>query len=160
MPRVLVFFGIALLGVSLFTALTVWTRWDKHLELTGRVTKVRTVAPTPEDSVMVLDLKLENPSELPYEVDEIELRLTPAKGEPVDGVIVAAQDVQRVFDAYPQLGLRGNDPLRRRDIIGGHKTLERMLAFQFPGTKEQVLLERKALVLKVRERQGAVHEIR
>ena len=159
-PRLLAFFGLALAGVAAFTGLTVWSRWDKHIGINGQFVKVRTAAPTAEDSLVILDLKLENPGDLAFQIDEATLTVTPASGDPVDGIIVAGRDTLRLFDAYPALGPRGNDPLLMRDIIGAHKTVERMMAFQFPGLPEDKLKARKSLVLKIHERQGSVHEIK
>lgn len=158
--RLLGFFALALAAAGLVAGLALWSNWDKHLEVRGRIVKARTAAPGEADSLVVLDLKLENPSELPFQVDEAQLILTPAAGEPIEGIIVAGADIQRVFEAYPALGIRANDPLLMREIIGPRKVAERMMAFQFPGTPEEKWKSRKSLVLKIRERQGSVHEIR
>lgn len=158
--RLLIFFGIALAAVAAVAGVALWSNWDKHVEVVGSIAKARTAAASAEDSLIVLDLKLDNPSDLPFQIDEATLIVTPAAGDPLEGIIVAGNDTLRLFDAYPGLGARGNDPLRMRDIIGAHKAVERMLVFQFPGTPEDKLKSRKSMVLKIRERQGSVHEIK
>jgi LEA14-like dessication related protein len=69
--RLLIFVGIGVLAVGVAVFLTVSGNEGSHLQLQGKILKVRTGALGDGNSIAVLDFRVENPSDIPFVVGNV-----------------------------------------------------------------------------------------
>ncbi len=111
--------------------LTVTGNKGSHLQLQGKILKVRTGALGDGNSIAVLDFRVENPSDIPFVVGNVEMSLEKKNGEMVDGVTVSKADLKQLFQYNRFLGDQYNDGLGMKDTIAPHATVDRMVAVHF-----------------------------
>ncbi len=157
MPRPFVILA-GLVVVALIAGGAFYIQWDAHMELKGRVMKVRTLNAVEEATLMVVDCRLENTAGSTYTVGEIQAEIEDAKGQKTEGSLIAEVDADRVFAGYPAFGQRYNPNLKVRDKLPAHATLDRQFSVQFSLPAAQVAA-RKRLILTVRELDGIVSQI-
>ncbi len=76
--------GLAVVGGLIFTMLT--ATQGAHLRLEGKILKVRVLAlPGRAASIVVVDFRATNPSNVPFVVNSVTLHLEPATGDAADG---------------------------------------------------------------------------
>jgi hypothetical protein len=148
--------GIAVIGVAL-SVMLVGTK-GAHLELTGKILKVRVLPLNEKASLVVVDFRVSNPADIPYVVNTATITLVPARGEAVEGTPIPKSDLDNVFKFEKLIGPAFNDALITRDRVAAHATIDRMTAarFEFP---EAEIANRKSLRLKIDEVDGAVAEL-
>jgi hypothetical protein len=147
--------------VLLVAAAWFYFEWGQHIELRGRILDARVHAATENDSVVVVDAELTNPADVNFEVDNTEAIVVPDAGEEVSGGPVAAVDAAKVMEAFPLLKGSSDMPLLTlTSVLKPHETVRRRLTFQFAGLPAKSFDKRKSLVVKIRERLGAVAELR
>jgi hypothetical protein len=129
--RLLIFVGIGLVAVAIAVVVIVTANKGSHLELIGKIMKVRTGALGEGNSIAVMDFRVENPSDLPFTVRNVEISLEKPNGEMVDGVTVSKADLKQLFLYNRFLGDQYNDGLSLRDVIAPHATVDRMVAAHF-----------------------------
>ncbi len=130
-----------------------------HLELTGRILKVRTLATDENSSVALIDFRITNIADYAWVVRSVTVSITDADGYLVEGSTVADSDVARLFDYFPLLGQKYNDSLIIRTRIPPRQTMDRMIGARFE-IPESKLVRRKDLVIRIEEVDGAASEIR
>ncbi|PWT99939.1 MAG: hypothetical protein C5B51_26025 [Terriglobia bacterium] len=130
-----------------------------HLELQGKVLKVRT-APLDENSgVAVIDFRITNPADFTFQVRAVTVAVEDNSGMRTQGTTISEVDAQRLFQAVPLLGQKYNPSLLMRDEIGAHATEDRMIAARFE-VPEAALEKRKQLTVRIEESGGLISEIK
>ena len=148
--------GLAVVGVAL-GFLLIGTKGN-HLELNGTILKVRVLPLSPVASLVVVDFRVTDPSDIPFVMKGASLTLEPASGPMLDGMTVSKSDVENVFKYNPLLGPKFNDVLGIKDRIEPHQRLDRMVAARFEIPESQTE-ERKAIHLHVEEIDGVTADL-
>lgn len=153
----LIFFGVGLLAIGIAVFVIVSSTKGAHLELQGKVLKVRTGALSDDDSIVVLDFRVENISDVPFVVRLVEVTLDKQDGSTVQGVNVSKGDLKRMFQYNRFLGDQYNDALTIKDPIPPHAKVDRMVAARFD-LKNRDLEAAKAIHLTIQDMDGALFE--
>jgi hypothetical protein len=149
---------VGLVAVAIAVAWVLYIQRGAHIEPKGKILKVRTQALDNTSSVAVIDFRVANSSDYLIVVREVTVTLEDASGNPVDGMMVAEMDAQRLFQYYPLLGQKYNDTLKMRDRIPARQTLDRMIAARFEIPQAQ-LDARKKLTVRVDDVDGPFGEL-
>jgi hypothetical protein len=148
--------GLAVVGVLIFALLT--GTQGAHLRLEGSILKVRVLAlPGSGAALVMVDFRATNPSDVPFVVGGVKLRLQPAQGDMADGMIIAKPDITAVFESQKLLGPKYNDVLSLQDHIKPHQSLDRMAGARFE-SPEAAVSARRGLTLVIQEVDGTVAE--
>lgn len=152
-----IFFGIGVVVIAIAVVLILSSTKGSHLVLNGKVLKVRTGALSDDDSIAVMDLRMENPSNLAFVVRQVEVTLEKKDGSMADGLVVSKGDLKQLFQYNRFLGDQYNDSLTIKDQIAPHATVDRMLAVRFE-VKNQDLEAAKALHVSIQDMDGPLFE--
>lgn len=152
-----IFFGIGVVVIAVAIAMVLTSTKGSHLVLNGKVMKVRTGALSEDDSIAVMDLRLENPSDVPFVVRQVEVTLEKKDGSMADGSVVSRGDLKQLFQYNRFLGDQYNDALTIKDEVAPHKTIDRMVAARFE-VKQQDLETAKAIHLSIQDMDGPLFE--
>lgn len=147
--------GVVVIAVAIFAVFS--STKGSHLELKGQVLKVRTGALDEQSSAAVLDFRLENPSDVPFIVRDVNVTAEKQDGSSVEGSIVSKSDIKQLLQYNRFLGQSYNDVLTIRDKIAPHSTLDRMVAVHFEVPVSQ-LEGGKAIHLQIQDMDGALFE--
>ena len=128
-----------------------------HLQLQGKVLKARTGALSDEDSVAVLDFRIQNTSDIPFVVRQVKVTLEKAGGEKSEATLVSKIDMNQLFQFNRFLGQPYNDALSIRDRVPPHGQIDRMVAARFEVPQAQ-LEAGKAIQLWIQDMDGAEFE--
>lgn len=149
--------GLAVVGVLIFLVLSTTT--GAHLRLEGKILKVRILAVNGgEASIVVVDFRATNPSDVPFVVSSVKLRLDPASGDALDGTTASKPDLQDIFQYAKVLGPRYNGVLSLQDRVAPHQTVDRMTGARFD-VPEAAVNSRKGLHLQIEDVDGTVAEL-
>jgi hypothetical protein len=122
--------GLGVVGALIFFMLSVTS--GAHLRLEGKVLKVRVLAlPNNKASLVMVDFRATNPSDVLLVVGSVKLRLQPAQGDPVEGQSIAKSDIATVFQYEKLLGPKYNEVLASQDRIGPHQSGDHMAGARF-----------------------------
>jgi len=151
-------FGIGLVCIAAAIFGVFYMQRGAHMELPGKVLKVRTAALDENSSVAVLDFRVTNPSNVLFMVRVVTVEMEDNEGKSYLGQVAADTDAKRLFEALPILGQKYNDTLLMRDKIPGHTSQDRMVAarFEAPVTR---LDARKRFVIRIEEVDGKEYEL-
>ena len=155
--RFLIFFGVGIVAVAIAVFVVVTSNKGSHLELQGKILKIRSGALNDENSIAVLDFRLENPSNIPFVVRDVQVTLEKSDGTSADGVNVSKGDLPRLFQYNRFLGDRYNDALSIKDTIPPHGTVDRMVATRFE-VNHRDLESAKAVHLHIEDVDGPVFD--
>jgi hypothetical protein len=155
--RLLIFFGIGLVALAIAVTVILTANKGSHLELVGKIMKVRTAALGEGNSIAVMDFRVENPSDLPFTVRNVEISLEKPNGEMLDGVTVSKADLKQLFQYNRFLGDQYNDGLSLRDTIAPHATVDRMVAAHFE-ISDADLEKAKAVHVSIQDVNGPLWE--
>ena len=149
--------GLAVVGALVFTMFT--ATQGAHLRLEGKILKVRVLALSGSAaSIVVVDFRATNPSDVPFVVNAVTLHLVPATGDAVDGQIVSKADIENIFRYEKLLGPKYNPVLSLQDRIPPHQTLDLMAGARFE-LPEAAINARKKLRIRIDDVDGAVAEL-
>jgi hypothetical protein len=149
--------GLAVVGGLIFTMLT--ATQGAHLRLEGKILKVQVLAlPGSAASIVVVDFRVTNPSNVPFVVNSVTLHLEPAKGDASDGNTISKSDIDNMFRYEKLLGPKYNDTLSLQDRIPAHKTADLMTGARFE-LPESAMNGRKSIRLRIEDVDGATAEI-
>jgi hypothetical protein len=151
--RLLIFFGTGLVALAIAVVVILSANKGAHLELQGKIMKVRTGALGEGNSIAVMDFRVTNPSDLPFTVRNVEITLEPQHGDMVDGITVSKADLKQLFQYNRFLGDQYNDGLGLQDIIAPHATVDRMVAAHFEVSDED-LEKAKAVHVSIQDVNG------
>ena len=155
--QVLIFFGIGLVALAIAVTVILTANKGSHLELQGKILKVRTGALGDGNSLAVMDFRVTNPSDLPFTVRNVEISLEKPSGEMVDGVTISKSDLKQMFQYNRFLGDQYNDGLGLQDVIAPHATVDRMVASHFE-VSDADLEKGKAVHLSIQDVNGPLWE--
>ena len=147
--------GLVVVGVAVSM---VWTDTKgNHLVLTGEILKVRS-APIENRTLIAVDFRVTNPTEVPFVIRELSMKLERFKEDPLEGVKVSKSDVDQLFTMFPALGVKTNQVLSQGETIPPGKTLERMAeaTFEIPQSMADY---RKGVVVHIEDVDGAGFDI-
>ena len=150
-------FGIGLVMIAILVAGVFYTQRGAHIQVTGQILKVRTAPLDEHSSAAVIDFRLTNPADYPFQVNYVTVVQEGASGQP-EGTTVSNADTDRLLAGVPLLGQRYNPTLMARVRLGPHETRDYMVAARFE-VPETDLEKRKRLVLRIDEVDGAASEI-
>jgi hypothetical protein len=129
--RLLIFFGIGVVALAIAVVVMLSANKGSHLELLGKIMKVRTGALGQGNSIAVMDFRVTNPSDLPFTVRDVRISLEKANGDREDGVTISKADLKQLFQYNRFLGDQYNEGLGLQDTIAPHATVDRMVAAHF-----------------------------
>lgn len=148
--------GVALVGIAI--AAVLWTNRGSHLELQGKILKVRTLSLEPNATILTIDFRVTNPADYPYMIKDAVVRMDTADGKTIQADTISRDDTDRLFEYYKFLGPKYNQTLITRDQIPTHHTEDRMLAVRILASSGDVD-KRKGLHLTLNEVDGAVSDL-
>jgi hypothetical protein len=155
--RLLILFGVGLVAMAIAVVVILSANKGSHLELIGKILKVRTGALGEGNSIAVMDFRVENPSDKPFVVRDVQITLEKPNGEMVDGVTVSKADLKQLFQYNRFLGDQYNDGLGLQDTIAPHSMVDRMVAAHFEVGNED-LEKAKAVHLSIQDVDGPLWE--
>ncbi len=129
-----------------------------HLDLKGEILKVRVLALSPDASLVVVDFRIANPTDVPFVVRTAELQLDHYSGAPVDGRTISKPDTENVFKYEKLLGPKYNDVLGIKDKIPPHQTMDRMIGARFE-LPESAIDVRKDIRLHIEDLDGTAVDV-
>lgn len=141
-------------AAALAIGLAMWGNRGSQVRLEVSEVKARTVATDEKASILILELRIKNPAQVPFVVREVRVRAVAGQGE-TNGRLVAEPDLDRVLDYYRHLGPRYNATLKIKERIAGGSQLDRTVAASFE-LAEQALMARTGVVLEIEDVDGAV----
>jgi hypothetical protein len=153
----LIFFGVGVVVVVVAVITILSANKGSHLELKGKILKIRTGALSDQDSIAVLDFRVENPSNVPFVVRQVEVTLEKKDGGTAEGITVAKGDLKQLFRYNRFLGDQYNEALTIKDTVPPHGTVDRMVAARFDVTNKD-LEASKAIHLSVQDLDGPLWE--
>ena len=156
--RILLF---ALVGLAAVAATVAWVfhiQRGAHMELSGSILKVRTLATDENSSVALIDFRITNVADYQWMVRSVAVSVIDGQGYLVEGSTISDSDAARLFDYYPLLGQKYNDSLTIRSRIQPRQTVDRMIGVRFEIPEAQVL-SRKNLKIRVEEVDRGASEI-
>jgi hypothetical protein len=156
--RFLILFGIGILLVAAAISALLYSNKGSHLVLKEKILKIRTGALSDQDSILVLDLRLENPSDVPFVVRQVEVSIDKADGSTSPASIISKMDVHQIFQFNRFLGDQFNDTLSMKDKVSPHSTVDRMVAARFDVPIKD-LDSAKLLHLSIQDLDGPYFEI-
>jgi len=149
--------GLAVVGVFLFVVFS--STKGAHVDLQGKILKTRVLSVSDgAASIVVVDFRVTNPSNLTFVLLSAQLQLDTASGETVDGAQISKPDMDNVFAHEKLLGPKYNDILSIRDKVPPHATVDRMSGARFE-LPESKITSRKGIRLRIDELDGAVVDI-
>jgi len=150
--------GIGAAVIAIAVGVIVYMQWGAHVEITGRMLKVRTAPLDENSSVAVVDFRFTNPSDYAFMVNSVTLILEDSKGERTEGSTVSETDTRQLFEGVPLLGLKYNPSLIARDRVASRATEDRMVAARFE-LPDSMLQKRKRFLIRIDEVDGGSSEI-
>jgi hypothetical protein len=155
--QILIFAGIGLVALAIAVVVILAGNKGAHLQLEGKIMKVRTGPLGDGNSIAVMDFRVNNPSDVPFIVREVDISLEKPNGEMVEGVTVSKADLKQMFQYNRFLGDQYNDGLGLQDKIAPHSTVDRMVAAHFE-VGEQDLEKAKAVHVSIQDVDGPLWE--
>jgi len=152
-------FAVALLVIGFLVWRGFVNTAGNHIEPAGKIGKVRALKVDDNEMIAIVDFNVRNDADIPVVVRSIEAQMEAADGSKVTGGIVAAADLGNFFRNYPAIGEQYNPPLKARDTVKGHDSVDRMVGVRFD-VSEDAFDKRKGVVLRVEDITGPVLEMR
>lgn len=126
-----IFMGIGAAIVLIAIAVILYGNKGSHLELKGEIIKIRTGVIDEHNTAAVLDIRLENPSDVPFVVRDVKVTAEQPNGDKAEGFIISKSDFKQLLDYNKFLGKQFNEGLAIKDKIAPHQTVDRMIAVRF-----------------------------
>lgn len=155
--QVLIFAGIGLVALAIAVVVILAGNKGAHLQLEGKILKIRTGALGDGNSIAVMDFRVNNPSDVPFVVREVDISLEKANGEMTEGVTISKADLKQLFQYNRFLGDQYNDGLGLQDTIAPHSTVDRMVAAHFEVGQDD-LEKAKAVHVSIQDVDGPLWE--
>jgi hypothetical protein len=129
-----------------------------HVDVHGKFLKLRTAPLDDNNSIVVIDFRLDNPSDYGYKVRTVTVVLEDPSGNPIEGQTASDSAAKQAIEGIPSLGTKFNDSLIMNDTVPPRGTLDRMIAASF-SMPESKLQSRKRFIVKIEEVDGKISEI-
>ena len=153
---ILLLAGLAVVGAGV-GILMVGTKGN-HLELTGAILHTRVLALNPKASIVIVDFRVKNPTDVPFVARSVSILLDTGTGEALEGQGVSKVDVDNLFKYEKLLGPKFNEVLSIRDKIAPHQSLDRMAGARFE-LSDSAVDARKSIRVRMEDLDGTVAEI-
>jgi len=154
-----IFFGISIV----LLLLGLWFGWfstaDARLEVTGEILKVRTLELTPETTLVMLDFRMKNESNVDFVLKEAILHWTSEDGADHEMDPVSRPDLDRILQYAKQAGPKFNETFVMREKLGGKAMLDRM-ASGVAKVSEPAFAKRKNLFLRLTDMDGKAFDLK
>jgi len=151
-------FAIGIGVMAAFVTGILYMQRGARVGLTGQILKIRTAALDENSTVAVVDFRFVNPSDVIFQVHNVQLLMEDNDGKQYDGIVSSETDAKRLFEGLPLLGQKFNDTLVIRDRIPARSTADRMVAVRYEAPEARIQ-GRKRFLLRIRDVDGAVSEI-
>jgi len=148
--------GLAVVGALVFTMFTATK--GAHLRLEGKILKVRVLPLGGDASLVVLDFRATNPSNVPFVVNSVTMHLESATGDVLDGRTASKTNIENIFQYEKLLGPKYNPILSLQDRIPAHQTADLMAGARFE-LPEAAINSRKMIRLRLEDVDGAAAEL-
>ncbi len=155
--NIAIFFGVGVAIVAIGVALIVYGNRGSHLELQGEIIKIRTGAIDEHDSAAVLDFRLQNVSDVLFEVRDLKVTAEEPDGAKDEGDVISKSQIGELLQYNKFLGRKFNDGLAIKDKIAPHQTIDRMVAVRFDVPQTQ-LDKARQVRLWIQDMNGAEFE--
>jgi len=154
----LIALAVGVVCIAIAVAGILYVQRGAHLDLPGKVLKVRTAPLDESSSVAMIDFRVSNPSDYPAKVRTVTVYAEEKNGNRLTGQTISDPDAKRVFEGIPLLGPKYNPSLILQDIIPGHAVWDRMIGARFDVPDAQ-LQARKRFIVSIEEIDGKVFDI-
>ena len=151
----LITFGIGIVVVAIAVTVIVYMQRGGHVELPGKVLKVRTAPLDEQSAAAVIDFRVTNPADYPFQVRGVTVVLENQSGAQTEGSTVSETDARQLMAGVPLLGDKYNPSLMVRERVPAHTTLDRMIAARFEVPDSQ-LQARKRFLVRIEEVDGVL----
>ncbi|HWC99727.1 MAG TPA: hypothetical protein VG456_23365 [Candidatus Sulfopaludibacter sp.] len=151
-------FVIGLVCIAIAIGGIFYMQRGAHIDAHGKFLKVRTAPLDDNDSLAVIDFRIENPADYGFKVRSVTVVMEDAAGNPVEGQTASDSAAKQAIEGIPSLGQKFNDSLIMNDMVPPKGTWDRMIAASF-NLPEAKLQARKRFVLKIEEVDGKIAEI-
>ncbi len=156
----LVFLGVGLAVIAIGLGVTFYGTQGAHLNLEGKILKVRTLPTDEKTALIVVDFRVTNQAtKQTFVVKDAVVVVKTAEGKDIEADTVARTDVNRIFGYYKMLGPKYNETLIMRDKVGAGQTMDRMIAATAP-LPESDIERRKGLTLRLHDVDGPTFELK
>ncbi|HEY1338319.1 MAG TPA: hypothetical protein VGF59_12450 [Bryobacteraceae bacterium] len=156
--RFLAAFGIGLVLIAVAVAGVLYMQRGAHVDLPGKVLKVRTAPLDENSSVAVIDFRASNPSDYPFVIRTVSVILEDPDGAQHPSGAASDADAKALFQAIPLLGEKYNQTMMMKETIPAHGSVDRMVAARFEAPESR-LEARKRLIVRIEEIDGKVFEL-
>ncbi len=151
-------FGIGLVCIAVAIGAIFYMQRGAHVDAHGKFLKVRTAPLDDNDSFVVVDFRIENPSDYGFKVRTVTVVMEDPGGNQTEGQTASDSAAKQALEGIPTLGAKYNDSLIMNDMIPPKSTWDRMIASRFE-VPESKLQARKRFIVKVEEVDGKISEI-
>ena len=153
----LIAFSIGLAFIVLLVAGVMFMQRGSAIEFQVKFLKVRTAPLDETSTIAVVDLRLNNPSDLLLQIRQVKFEMEDAKGTRTFGDVIGEGDTKRVFEALPVLGTKFLETLSMGQRVKSRSTGDYMVAARF-GAPVAEVDARARFVLHVEEVDGKSFE--
>jgi hypothetical protein len=154
----LITFAIGIVVVAIAISGIVYMQRGAHIELPGKILKVRTAPLDDQSAAVAIDFRVTNPSNYQFKVRSVTVVLESQSGAQIEGATASEIDAQRLMAGVPLLGDKYNPSLMVGERVHGRTTLDRMIAARFEVPDSQ-LQARKRFLVRIEEVDGLVEEL-
>jgi len=151
-------FGVAMALLGLAGWFSYAASSDKRLQVSGEVLKVRSLALTPESTLIILDYRLRNDSDVNFVLKEDTILWTDADGKEREATHVTRPDMDRILQYTQQAGPKYNEMFVVREKLTGKAMIDRMSAASIP-VSEADFAKRKSVKLRLTDLDGLAFEL-
>lgn len=152
------FFGVAVAALVLFLWFGYSSTSDSRLKVSGEILKVRSLELSPESTLVMLDFRLTNESDVTFVLKEGTVLWTDASGKEHEATHVARPDLDRILQYTQQAGPKYNEMFVMREKLTGKAMLDRMTAGSIP-VSDAAFAKRKSVRLKLTDLDGLTFEL-
>jgi len=153
----LIFFAVGVVVIAGAVSTILYTHKGAHLELKGEILKIRTGSLSDNDSIAILDFRVENISDVPFVVREVVVTAEKPDGGTAESVMISKMDLHQLFQFNRFLGDQYNDALSLKDTIPPHAKVDRMVAARFD-MPNKVLESVKTIHMSIQDVDGPLFE--
>ena len=156
--RLTAFFGVAMALLGLAAWFSYSATSDTRLQVSGEVLKVRSLALTPESTLIILDYRLKNDSDVTFVLKEDTILWTDADGKEHEATHVTRPDMDRILQYTQQAGPKYNEMFVVREKLTGKAMIDRMSAASI-AVSEADFAKRKSIKLRLADVDGSTFEL-
>lgn len=156
--RLTAFFGVAMALLGLAAWFSYSATSDTRLQVSGEVLKVRSLALTPESTLIILDYRLKNDSDVTFVLKEDTILWTDVDGKEHEATHVTRPDMDRILQYTQQAGPKYNEMFVVREKLTGKAMIDRMSAASI-AVSEADFAKRKSIKLRLADVDGSTFEL-